>query len=112
MPERTLEESMLAQKRMLTLMAAVLALALLTPAAPASAATRADADWREVYFPSSDGVTQLHADVLTPKGMPIDGSVKTPVILTVTPYTNHAGGPPLSQNPYNPTGNSGPSPRF
>src|SRR5688572_11851690 len=103
---------MLVQKRFLVLIASAISLAVALPAPPASAATRADADWREFYFPSSDGVTQPHADVLTPKGMPIDGSVKTPVILTASPYTNHAGGPPLTTSPYDPVNLSGPSPRF
>ena len=98
---------MLARKRMLVLLAAAVSLAVSLPAAPASAALRNDADWREYYFNSSDGVTQLHADVLTPKGMPIDGSVKTPVIMTVSPYTNHIG----STSPTDLTG-TGPSPRF
>jgi hypothetical protein len=82
---------MLAQKRFLVLIASALMMAVALPAAPASAQLRADADWREAYFPSADGVTQLHADILTPKGMPIDGSVKTPVILTVSPYVSHNG---------------------
>jgi predicted acyl esterase len=54
----------------------------------AQAAQRDDADQSEYYFTSSDGITTLHADVLRPKGMAPD--VKTPVILTVSPYTNHA----------------------
>lgn len=98
---------MLARNRTLALIAATIALAVAAPATPASAALRDDADWREYYFNSADGVTQLHADVLTPKGMPIDGSVKTPVILTVSPYTNHSGN--TSPNDLNGTG---PSPRF
>lgn len=99
---------MLAKNRTLTLIAAAMALALAAPATPASAALRDDADWREYYLNSADGVTQLHADVLTPKGMPIDGTVKTPVILVATPYANHAGSLP----PPNDLNGSGPNPRF
>jgi predicted acyl esterase len=58
-------------------------------AGSASAAPRADADHYEFYFPSSDGLNKLHADVLRPKGLALD--VATPVILTVSPYTNHSG---------------------
>jgi len=98
---------MLAQKRFLVLVASAVMMAVALPAAPASAALRDDADWREYYFNSADGVTQLHADVLTPKGMPIDGSVKTPVIMAVSPYANHNGSTTdLDLN------GTGPNPRF
>ena len=74
---------------------------------PASAALRDDADWYEMYFTSSDGVTQLYADVLRPKGLPMD--VRTPVIMTVSPYMNHSGstGYQTAQ-----VGQEGPNPRF
>lgn len=87
---------------------AVAAALVLVPgllAAPAAGATRADADHYEYYFPSSDGINQLHADVLRPKGLAND--VPTPVILTVSPYTNHSG----STSPTDLSG-EGPSPRF
>jgi uncharacterized protein len=71
----------------------------------AAAAPRDDADHSEHYFPSSDGITMLHADVLRPKGMPDD--VRTPVVLTVSPYTNHNG----STIDLDPLG-EGPNPRF
>jgi predicted acyl esterase len=71
------------------------------------AATRDDADHYEYFFPSSDGRTKLHADVLRPKGMAPDE--KTPVILTVSPYTNHAGATSPSAADMQATG---PSPRF
>jgi uncharacterized protein len=45
--------------------------------------------WTEHHFPSTDGITMLHADVLRPKGLA--PKEKTPVILTVSPYTNHSG---------------------
>ena len=70
-----------------------------------SAATRDDADHHEFYFPSSDGINRLHADVLRPKGLGLD--VATPVIMTVSPYTNHSG----TTSPTDLTG-TGPSPRF
>lgn len=98
---------MLAQKRFLVLVASAITLAAALPATHASAAMRDDADWNEYYFNSADGVTQLHADVLTPKGMALDGTVKTPVILVVSPYTNHNG----STTDLDPTG-TGPNPRF
>ena len=99
---------MFGQKRYMVVIASALTLAVSLPAAPASAALREDADWREYYFNSADGVTQLHADVLTPKGMPLDGSVKTPVILVVTPYANHNGSLP----PPDDVSGTGPNPRF
>jgi predicted acyl esterase len=74
---------------------------------PVSAAPRADADHYEFYFTSADGITKLHADVLRPKGLALD--VATPVILTVSPYTNHTGqtGPVVAEITA-----TGPSPRF
>ncbi|MGA8258233.1 MAG: CocE/NonD family hydrolase [Nocardioides sp.] len=56
---------------------------------PARAAERSDATHTEHYFPAADGVTMLHADVLRPKG--VKATARTPVILTVSPYTNHSG---------------------
>lgn len=46
--------------------------------------------WTEAYFPSADhsGV-ELHADVLRPASLP--ARVRTPVILAVGPYFDHAG---------------------
>lgn len=75
-----------------TLIAAItLALSLsLLPGAPAwSADPPKGSVWTQHYFPSGDGITTLHADVLRPAGIP--EKKKTPVILTVSPYTNHAG---------------------
>ena len=71
----------------------------------AAMAVREDADHTEHYFAAGDGVTMLHADVLRPKGMAAD--VKTPVILAVSPYTNHNG----STTDTDLTG-TGPNPRF
>ncbi|MFN2544936.1 MAG: CocE/NonD family hydrolase [Actinomycetota bacterium] len=73
----------------------------------ASAQLRTDADWSEAYITSSDGVTTLHADILRPKGMPLDAAHKTPVLLTVSPYTNHSG----QTTDYDPNA-VGPSNRF
>ena len=94
---------------MLPLRAILLALLLplLVPvaASPAAAATRDDADHFEAYFPAGDGINTLHADVLRPKGIAPDK--RTPVILTVSPYTNHSGEP--LENGFT---NEGPSDRF
>ena len=86
--------------------------ALLLPVATAvaqesapSTAPRKDANYSEYYFDSGDGVTKLHADVLRPKGL--GDKVRTPVILTVSPYLNHAG----ATSEYGPTA-TGPSERF
>ncbi|WP_235949427.1 CocE/NonD family hydrolase [Nocardia terrae] len=56
-----------------------------------SAPARAQADtpqyqWHEEFITSADG-TRLHADVLRPAGMADD--VRTPVIMTVSPYRAH-----------------------
>ena len=99
---------MLRRSRPLTLIAATVALVVVAPPGPASAALRDDADYHQFYFPSADGVTNLHADVLVPKGMPLDGSVKTPVIMTVSPYLNHSGGTSFSPT----SSETGPSSRF
>ena len=75
-----------------TALLAAAAVPLLLPAlaeAPAQAGEREDATWTEVYFQTPDGTT-LHADVLRPAGLADD--VETPVVLTVSPYTNHSGG--------------------
>lgn len=80
---------------------AVLCLALagdVSAAAPPPGAT-----WTEEYFETPDGET-LHADVFRPEGTPADA--KTPVILTVSPYTNHSG------QPLTPDLEGGPSSRF
>ncbi|MEA2434098.1 MAG: uncharacterized protein QOG54_1555 [Actinomycetota bacterium] len=74
---------------------------------PAGAAPREGADHYEFYFPSGDGITTLHADVLRKTGVDLD--VKQPVILTVSPYTNHTGATTPSPGEINATG---PSPRF
>jgi len=61
--------------------------------------------WKEAYFPSFDG-TRLHADILRdPAASP---NAKQPVILTVSPYTNHASQAPPDYWPLQ----EGPSNRF
>ncbi|MEV6280451.1 CocE/NonD family hydrolase [Nocardia sp. NPDC051832] len=42
--------------------------------------------WRQTYIDAPDG-TRLHADILRPEGVAED--VRTPVILTVSPYRSH-----------------------
>src|SRR3954449_6220521 len=93
------------------LLLAVLAAAL-CPAAASAADVPAGATWTQATIPSSDGV-KLHADILRPKG----ATEKTPVILSIGPYFNHAGqtGPagPVEGTSYDPVGPStGPSDRF
>lgn len=93
------------KKRAITL--TTLLVALLAPALPSSAAPHPQADYTEAYFPMGDlTATTLHADILRPKGMA--PTVKTPVILTVTPYANHSGS---TGTDYSPT-LTGPNPRF
>lgn len=96
---------MLARKRTVTLITAfaMLALPWLVPAA--TALPHPDGDHYQYYFLSTDGITNLHADVLRPKGLP--NHVRTPVILTVSPYTNHNGA--TTDTDLN---GVGPSPRF
>ena len=75
------------------------------PISPATALPREDADHYEFYFDSSDGQNRMHADVLRAEGVSL--KVRQPVILTVSPYTNHSG----STTPTDQTG-TGPNPRF
>ena len=72
--------------RVPALLLALLALWLGVVVSPAHAEVPPDATWSEAYITSFDG-TKLHADVLRPKHLPADA--RTPVILTVSPYTNH-----------------------
>src|ERR671924_620097 len=64
---------------------AAIAAVVVLSVAPASAFAlpRGDADQSDVFFPSTDG-TKLHALVLRPAG--ISDRVKTPVIVSVSPY--------------------------
>jgi predicted acyl esterase len=65
-------------------------LLLLCPAAALAAEPYPGSVWTEEYFASGDG-TRLHADVLRPAHLP--KNAKTPVIVTVSPYTAHTDGP-------------------
>lgn len=87
------------------LAAALVVLALVALGAPPAVAAEPypGTVWTEHYFPSSDGLSMLHADVLRPEGMAEDEP--TPVILTVSPYFNHADSASSS-------GPAGPSDRF
>jgi putative CocE/NonD family hydrolase len=80
------------------------AAALLVPAA-AGAYVHPDSTWQETYFTTPNG-DRLHADVLRPKGL--KDTDKTPVIMTISPYTNHATQNATDENPMN----EGPSARF
>lgn len=85
-----------------------LVVALLFPpavAAESEAPPPKGAEWTEHYFPSEDGITMLHADVLRPKHLP--KKKPTPVIVTVSPYLNHSG----QTVDFDPTA-EGPSDRF
>ena len=76
-------------KLLALLTALVTALALLVAAVPAIAAPVPEgAEWKEYTITEEDG-TKLHADVLRPAHLPADA--KTPVILSIGPYFNHAG---------------------
>ena len=93
----------------------LLALLLVLPVTAQSAAAAppwGESQWSEHYFPAGDtlpdSLTNLHADVLRPAGL--TDADKTPVILTVSPYTNHAGIPAAAA--YDPVNFEGPSDRF
>ena len=87
-----------------TVIALVLGTSLVPPSASAAPPPK-NARWTQHYFPSTDGLTTLHADVLRPRGL--SAKDKTPVILTVSPYTNHSG----QTTDFNPNA-EGPSERF
>ncbi|MGV9679463.1 CocE/NonD family hydrolase [Nocardia sp. NPDC003482] len=52
----------------------------------ATAAPSVPYQWRQEFLDAADG-TRLHADVLRPSGIPDD--VRTPVVMTVSPYRAH-----------------------
>jgi predicted acyl esterase len=83
--------------------ACLLAALLGLPSAASAAAPPPGSTWTEEYLYSGDG-TKLHADVLRPAGLA--PGTRTPVILTVSPYTNHSG------QPLTPDLAGGPSSRF
>jgi len=91
--------------RRICLLAVVGLLALAPPAL--AAAEPEGGDWFETYIEPAergDGGPRLHVDVIRPEGLPRDA--RTPVILTVSPYTNHSG------QPLTPDTRGGPSSRF
>src|SRR5687768_10756752 len=60
----------------------LLVIAVVAAAAPARAADPPKgSEWTEHYFPSEDGLTMLHADVLRSKGL--GETEETPIVLTV-----------------------------
>ena len=75
------------------------------PAAAAHAACPQNTVCEDAYFPSGDG-TQLHADVIRPKGS--EGR-RLPVILAIGPYFAHGG--QQGAIDYDPT-RDGPNERF
>ena len=97
----------------LRIVPALLALALI-PATASAAPVPEGATWTEAEIPSADGVT-LHADILRPSHLAADA--KTPVILSIGPYFNHAGqvgaAGPVQNADYDPIGPAGgPNERF
>ncbi|PPJ19237.1 acyl esterase [Nocardia nova] len=82
-----LENSSPRARRVLTRVLCGLVL-LIAAAAPvtATAAPAPAYQWREEFLTTADGV-RLHADILRPAGMADD--VRTPVVMTVSPYRNH-----------------------
>ena len=88
------------------LLAAAAAACAVAPAADAYIPK--DATVTSAYFPSADG-TQLHADVLRPKGL--KDTDKTPVILSIGPYFNHTGQTGPTDAGYDPTATE-PNDRF
>src|SRR3954454_5045915 len=94
-------------RRFSTVLLAVAATALAVAPA-ANAYIPKDATYTNAFFPSAD-VTQLHADVLRPKGL--KDSDKTPVILAIGPYFNHTGQTGASDGAYDPSATE-PNERF
>src|SRR3954469_9115545 len=97
-------------RRISTLLLAAAAAALAVAPA-ANAYIPKDATFANAFFPSADG-TQLHADVLRPKGL--KDTDKTPVILAIGPYFNHTGqtgASGVTDNSYDPSGTE-PNERF
>jgi predicted acyl esterase len=98
---------------MLAALLALLAALLLAPAARAADVPEG-ARWSEATITAPDG-TELHADILRPAHLAEDA--RTPVILSIGPYFNHAGqvgaAGPIQGATYDPVSPpSGPSDRF
>ena len=92
-------------KPMLRVFGALLLALALAPAAQAADDANAFTASNE-YIPTSDPTITLHADVMRPAGLPAD--TKTPVILSIGPYFNHAHS---TATDYDPTRNT-PQSRF
>lgn len=93
--------------RLAVLLAAVVVPMAVGAPGLAVAAVPEGAEWTQAWIDEADG-TQLHVDVLRPKGLPADA--KTPVIAIVSPYLGHAkAGESVAGDP---TATPGPSPRF
>ncbi len=73
------------------------------------AAPRGDGVWTETTIGAIGGTVTLHADVLRPANLP--AGTKTPVVLSIGPYFNHAATSPTSPESYEATA-EGPSERF
>ena len=91
------------------LLIALVSLFAFLPGVASAAEVPADADYSEEYIPSSspvpnDNDPKLHVDVMRPKG----ASGKVPVIMTVSPYTNHSQSGGATYDPEA----QGPSDRF
>jgi len=85
--------------------ALLLALAVASPAHAADDANAYTAT--NAYIPTSDPTITLHADVMRPASLPAD--TKTPVILAIGPYFNHAHS---TVTDYDPTRGNTPQSRF
>ena len=89
--------------------AALVASAVVVVPAPAQAAPRSDARWTQTTIASQHSAVKLHADILRPGNLP--GDAKTPVIVSIGPYFNHAATSKTSPESYQVDG-KGPSERF
>lgn len=97
----------LVHRTLLLLTALVLAATLLPGVAISAAEVYPGAQYREEYFEMGDTLaTRLHADVLRDEDT--SWSVEQPVVLVVSPYTNHNG----STTDLDPLGGTGPNARF
>jgi predicted acyl esterase len=100
--------------RFLRTLALTSALSLTAAAGAQAADPPPGSTWSEATIPSAGGV-QLHADILRPSNL--SRTAKTPVILSIGPYFNHAGqvgaAGPVADTSYDPAGPStGPNDRF
>jgi putative CocE/NonD family hydrolase len=105
--------SLLRRRPRLVVLATVLGALCAAPTAIA-ADVPPGAKWSEATIDSTDGV-KLHADILRPENL--SDNEKTPVILSIGPYFNHAGQTgavgPAQGTSFDPIGPStGPSDRF